>query len=117
MPNLDPLSVNERLYRQISELLKQLETKGEKVTIRERYMALASIARIQYIFVSLRKEKVSDVDAGSAVRKYATAFKPHDVGGRKKIARSAGRAQLAKPEPEPDDILDAEFDNDDDDAA
>jgi hypothetical protein len=77
-------------------------------------MALASIARIQYVFVQLRKEKVTNVNAGSTIRKYATAFQANDPRGRKKIARSAARI-AAKPEPEFDEGLG--FDDDDGDAA
>jgi hypothetical protein len=91
----DPLQVNARLYNQVSELLEQLET-GEHVTLRERFQALTAIARIQYVFVSLRKEKVANVDAGSSVRKYAEEFQQNAARGRKKIAR----ADRAKSEPD-----------------
>lgn len=98
----DPLQINRRLYNQVSELLKQLE-ESKNVTLKERYMALASIARIQYIFVNLRKEKIGDPDVGSTVRKYAGAFAKNDTRRRTTIAGSA-----LEPEPEPD-----WFDNDD----
>ena len=88
----DPLQVNARLYNQVSELLAQLET-AEHVTLRERFQALTAIARIQYLFVGLRKEKVADVDAGSAVSKYAKTFKQDAARGRKKIARPTARAR------------------------
>ena len=107
---LDPLSVNVRLYNQASELLHQLET-SPHVTLRERYMALVAVGRIQVIFMGLRKEKLDDSNAGSAVRKYATAFKAHGDGGRKAIAGPAA------PEPEPDIGLDDIWGDDDDDAA
>lgn len=72
---LDPLQVNNRLYRQLSVLLTQLEEGDEDtVSMRERIMALATIARIQAVFVGLRKEHQDDGSAGSAVRKYASAF-------------------------------------------
>ena len=109
MPNLDPLNVNQRLYRQVAELLKQLE-ENDHVTLRERFQALMAIARIQYVFVNLRKEKIADESTGSAVRKYATAFKANDPRGRKKIA---GAKPRAVPELERDDI--EQFLNDDDD--
>ena len=107
MPNLDPLKINERLYRQVAELLKQLE-ENEHVTLKERFQALMAIARIQYVFVNLRKEKIADAATGSAVRKYATAFAKNDPRRRKKVA--GPRAV-----PEPDDI--GIFDDDDGDAA
>jgi hypothetical protein len=103
----DPLQVNVRIYRQVARLLEQLE-EGEHVTLRERFQALMAIARIQYVFVQLRKEKVGDDGtAGSSVRKYATAFKAHDPRGRKKAPRST----VAQSEPEPDDNW---FERDDD---
>lgn len=85
IPTNDPLQVNARLYNQVSELLKQLET-GEHITIRERFQAMTAIARIQYVFVTLRKEKISHVDAGSSVRKYAKEFEQNAARGRKKDA-------------------------------
>jgi hypothetical protein len=111
MPALDPLNVNERLYRQVAKLLEQLE-QGEHVTLRERFSALMAIARIQYVFVTLRKEKFDEPAAGAAVRKYQTAFSKNDARGRKKIARSTAVA-VRQPEPEPDRW----FDDDDPDAA
>ena len=90
----DPLSINRRLYNQISELLRQLE-EDKDITIRERYMSLASIARIQYIFVNLRKEKLDEPTRGTTVRKYAAAFKAHDASRRAQLARSAAAADSA----------------------
>lgn len=103
----DPLDINGRLYKQVSELLTQLET-GEHITLKERVAALVAISRIQYVFVNLRKEKVGDTDAGAAVRKYATAFTKDAARGRKKTTRPA------EPEPEPDDLG---FDDDGDETA
>ena len=97
IPINDPLQVNSRLYHQVSELLKQLET-GEHITIRERFQAMTAIARIQYVFVTLRKEKVAHVDAGSSVRKYAKEFEQTAALGRKNNSRRAA----PEPEPEPD---------------
>jgi hypothetical protein len=110
----DPLQVNVRIYRQVVRLLEQLE-EGEHVTLRERFQALMAIARIQYVFVQLRKEKVGDDGtAGSSVRKYATAFKAHDPRGRKKAPRST----VASSDPEPDDNwFERDDDADDGDAA
>ena len=84
---LDPLNVNGRLYQQMSYLLDQVET-DPAITFRERLAAVIAIGRIQVMFVNLRKESSDDGTSGSAVRKYATAFK--NAGrGRKKIARSS----------------------------
>jgi hypothetical protein len=74
----------------VSELLTQLETKGEKVTMRERTMALVAVGRLQQIFAALRKVSPDDERSGSTVKKYATTFAPTDAaGGRKKTARPA----------------------------
>ena len=112
---LDPLNVNKRLYRQVAALLDQLEDDAEGVTLKERYMALAAIARIQYIFVNLRKEKLGDEPEGSAVRKYAGAFKANDPRG----GAQSGRGPAAvNPGPEPDDDwFERDSPDNDDDAA
>ena len=91
--NFDPQNINMRLYNQVSALLTQLE-EGEHITLKERYMALVAIGRIQTIFVALRKEKLDEPGRGSAVRKYAKAFQAHDARGRKAASRPT-------PEPEP----------------
>lgn len=107
----DTLSVNARLYRQVSELLLQLET-NRHVTLRERVQALVAIGRIQVLFVGLRKEKGADDTAGSTVRKYAGAFK-NDAG------RRAARSRRSEPEPPTDWFERPEYSDDDepDDAA
>lgn len=84
----DPLQINARLYRQVGELLSQLEEK-ENITLKERVSALIAVGRLQTIFAGLRKEKVEDHDAGNSVRKYSAAFKAHDVSRRAALARSA----------------------------
>jgi hypothetical protein len=91
----DPYNINARITKQVSELLSQLE-EGEHVTLKERFQALGAIARIQYIFMGLRKEKEDDEpERGTAVRKYAGAFKANDASGRKKAAgRSAASDAL-----------------------
>jgi hypothetical protein len=103
MPNnLDPLNVNVRLYNQVSEILHELEH-GPNITLKERVAALIAIGRIQVIFTTLRKEKLSDPGTGSSVRKYAAAFKANDARGRKKIAGTLALADES--EPAIDDIL------------
>ena len=112
MPNLDPLKINERIYRQLAKLLEQMETSEEEhLTFKERFQALMVIARIQYVFVNLRKEKIADAATGSAVRKYATAFKANDPRRGKKVA---GARPIRAAKPEPDDI-ERLFDDDPDD--
>jgi hypothetical protein len=114
----DPLNVNARLYRQISKLLDDLEKKPkydddgnitDGVTTRERIAGLVAIARIQTVFVGLRKEIAGGRgSAGSAVRKYSKAF---DAVGRRKAR--AGTAAVADELPA-DTFVD---DDDDSDAA
>jgi hypothetical protein len=90
--NLDPENIDSRLYKQVSKLLEQLETKST-VTLRERVQALVAIARIQTIFMSLRqKGSQDDNTAGSSVRKYESAFQAHDARRRKAIARATAEA-------------------------
>lgn len=86
----DPTSTNARLARQVDVLLTRLETE-EHITIKEHYMTVLAICRMQTIFMALRKERPPDdyTRAGSSVRKYAPAFQTHDVGGR---ASTAGPA-------------------------
>lgn len=100
----DPLRVNERLYKQISALLGDLEERGEDITMRERVAALIAIGRVQTIFAGLRRENQEDPNAGSAVRKYSGAFKAKDAAsGRKKIARAAGPSLADEPDDDGDD--------------
>lgn len=109
MSNLDPHKINERLARQVSVLLDQLES-SKNVTLRERFQALAAIARIQYVFVNLRREKFDEPVAGTAVRKYQTAFK-NDAGGRKKGKRpTLAAVRPSGPDPEPDWLADTDDD-------
>jgi hypothetical protein len=100
---LDPLDVNGRLYRQIGALLDQLES-AENLGVRDRIAALVAIGRIQTMFVGLRKENKDDrSEAGSAVRKFKTAFTASP--GARKPKRGSGPT-LAKTE---------SYDTDDDD--
>lgn len=85
----DPLQVKARLYTQIGELLHQLEgATDEPITVRERIAALVAIGRLQDLLIE--KGKDEDENAGSAIRKYQSAFK-NGSGGRKKVARSPAR--------------------------
>lgn len=84
----DPFNIRSRLYTQVSELLFQLENGCDEITTRERIAALAAIGRLEVIFTALReKESLHDPGRGSAVRKYATAFKAH---GARRGAKTAG---------------------------
>lgn len=107
---VDPLNVNIRLYKQLSQLLDDLDNDGD-ITTRERIAALTAIARIQIAFMALRKESKDDPNAGSAVRKYAGAFEKNASRRNKKRAGSAAA------EPEPDAFESGDWDDDGGDAA
>jgi hypothetical protein len=93
---LDPLDVNGRLYRQIGALLDQLE-QAENLGVRDRIAALVAIGRIQTMFVGLRKETKDDrSEAGSAVRKFKTAFTA--APGARKPKRGSGPTAVGKSE-------------------
>ena len=100
----DPLKINERLYKQISELLKDVEDRGEDITMRERVAALIAIGRVQTIFIALRKEHKDSPDAGATVRKYSGAFAAKNANARRaKNARAAAVAVAHDPD---DDAID-----------
>jgi len=71
---LDPLNVNDRLYRQLALMLDVMEAEHTGMTIRERIAALIAIGRIQTMFMGLRKENNEPDGYGSAVRKYSRTF-------------------------------------------
>jgi hypothetical protein len=115
----DPDQVNQRLYKQVSALLSQLEDKDSrsKVTMRERIAALIAVGRIQQLFIAMRKAS-GDVGSGATVKKYATAFTNNAAGGRTADARARADAKrdIAASEPEPEDWFERD-DDDPDDAA
>lgn len=79
----DPLQLKVRLYAQVGELLHQLEgATDEPITVRERIAALVAIGRLQDLL--LEKAKDDDENAGSAIRKYASAFTENGASRRKK---------------------------------
>jgi hypothetical protein len=89
--NLDPLSVNNRLYKQIARLLDQLEAKDSEITIPQRINALIAVGRVQIMFSNLRKAESrerDDAGAGSEVRKFEAAFARTNASRRR--ARSGG---------------------------
>lgn len=63
------------------------------ITTRERIAALVAVGRLLTVFAALRREAGErDAAAGSAVRKYASAFNkaPDAARGRKAAGRRAG---------------------------
>jgi hypothetical protein len=93
MTDLDPLKVNERLYRQIARLLDQLEAADTEdgITIPQRINALIAVGRVQIMFANLRKAAANDAsDPGSEVRKYSAAFAKTNGARRGKAGSGAG---------------------------
>lgn len=109
--DLDPLKVNERLYRQIAKLLDQLEAGDDTedgITIPQRINALIAVGRVQIMFANLRKAAANDGhDPGSEVRKYSQAFAKAN-GARRGKASSGGRGLI------PVDSISDSDDSDDD---
>jgi hypothetical protein len=99
---LDPLKVNERLYRQCAKVLDELENKKNEITWRERIAGLIAVGRVQTIFMNLRREHLDEPTAGGKVRKYADAFKAHDARGRARSARPDVAERIATDWDEPD---------------
>jgi hypothetical protein len=88
--NLDPDNHSARIYKLITKLIGKLEADDGKVTVKELYMALASISRMQLYCQQFRLKEIKDEPAaGSAVRKYATAFSSYDTRRRKTATRPA----------------------------
>jgi hypothetical protein len=102
--------INNEIREQVLIGLKELK-ENEHLTAKERYMALIAYTRIQYIFVSLRKEGGLAPNAGASVRKYESAFKTNDARRR---AANAGPAEPNPEPPEPDDGFDPGLFDDDD---
>ena len=90
---LDPLNVNERLYRQIARLLDQLEAGDTEdgITIPQRINALIAVGRVQIMFANLRKAAANESgDPASEVRKYSQAFAKAGGARRGKANSGAG---------------------------
>jgi hypothetical protein len=107
----DPLGVNRRLYLQLGKLIDDMEAadRDERMTMPQRIQALIAVARVQKMFVDLRKGEFS-AGGGSAINRYAAAFQtPHAVGGRDEDGRPRVIVQFDRG-PDPD-----EFDDDRDD--
>jgi hypothetical protein len=91
--DLDPLRVNERLYRQIARLLDQLEEVDAEggITIPQRINALIAVGRVQIMFANLRKAAANESgDPGSEVRKYSQAFAKTNGARRGKANSGSG---------------------------
>jgi hypothetical protein len=104
--------INNEIREQVLIELRKLRA-NERITAKERCMMLTSYTRIQYIFISLRKEGGLAPNAGASVRKYEAAFKTNDARRRLANARSAGPAEPNPEPPEPDDGFDPDIFDDD----
>ena len=92
----------EEMFAHAQDLLIELRSQGTENSIKDRITCLKYLEEITKTYMALRKADDSDA-AGSAVRKYASAFaakSPTSVGkgGKRK------RAPAPVPEPEPDDL-------------
>lgn len=98
VPNLDPENHRARLYKLNSVLLTRLE-QGKNMIVREFVQGIMAVARIeQLLLVMQEKERDHESErSGENVRKYASAFSPHAVGGGTGNGGSA--AHRAEPEP------------------
>ena len=76
----DPLSLNQRLYKQVGKLLDDMEAadRDETMTFPQRISALIAVARVQKMMMDLKKGEF-DVGRGTAIDRYATAFASTDA--------------------------------------
>jgi hypothetical protein len=110
--DVDPKSLESRLYNQVSLLLDDLEAQSIEITVPQRLNALIAVGRILTIFAGLRAKQAKLDDparAGSVVREYSAAFAVSDAA-RRRTADSGSAADEA-------DELVAELDAADDAAA
>lgn len=80
----DPLDINGRLYKQVANLLDDMEAadREDKMTMPQRIAALIAVGRVQKMFQDLRKGEFN-AGAGSAIDKYSTAFASPDAVSRR----------------------------------
>ena len=83
----DLTTISDRLVGQVGKLLDQLEDGDNKaeITIPQRINALIAVGRILTSLSMLRKRAANDrsaAGAGSAVRKYSSAFEANAARGR-----------------------------------
>jgi hypothetical protein len=84
--NMDPKNINGRLYEQVARLLDDMEAadRDDTMTFPQRINALIAVGRVQIMFAGLRKAEAREHGAaGSAVRKYAAAFKSPNAARRR----------------------------------
>ena len=93
----DYLNLNQRLYEQVSRLLKDLEEDTE-VTIRERIAALIAIGRVQYMCSTMRTRD-DEPEPGSKVAAYGSAFRAKTNVARARKGNS--RPTIVPPPPDP----------------
>lgn len=87
MTDKKPLNFDDydrRVFEQIDVMLNELEA-AKKLPMRDRIAAVVAVCRIQDFLRKGRKD--DEPAAGSAVRKYATAFSRDAAGGRAKGSR------------------------------
>ena len=91
----DPHNVSGRLYLHMVRLLDRLDNDGS-ITMRERVQAMLGLGHLLRDFAALRKES-GDQDAGTAARKYESAF--NDARGRANHTRRVPDEPADEPDP------------------
>lgn len=107
----DPLDITPRLYNQLDRLLDDMEAadRDERMTMPQRISGMIALGRIMKMLQDLKRSELN-VDAGSAVNKYAAAFAPtNDPGSRKPLPRSANIVEFdSEPDPDTDPYQDGD---------
>lgn len=98
----DPLDLNWRLYSQLGRLLDDMEAadRDETMTFPQRINALIAVARVQKMFIDLRKGDLN-AGAGTAIDKYSAAFASPNAGSGRN--ENTGRPPNTLVSNEPDD--------------
>ena len=97
----------------LRERIEEALSKETPITTRERIAALVAIARIQSVFVALRRESNEPGERGAAVRRYAEAFK-RPAGNAARRGKGSTRASSAAIDAA---LADTDDDDEDDPAA
>lgn len=94
--NSDPFKIHYRVEAQIDLLLREMEEHPDQFAFKERLAMVTTVGMYLTRNIKLVAANESD-NAGSAVRKYAGAFKTtHVSGGGKSGARRATAAAPAR---------------------
>lgn len=104
----DALDITPRLYKQLDKLLDDMEAadRDERMTMPQRISGMIALARIMKMMQDLRKGDLN-AGAGSAVTRYAEAFKTAHDPSRGASGPGPGLVvPFDRSEPDEDDIRD-----------